>query len=130
MIRPSRTRHGPGSRGLALCLIIAQFILFTAGELSHRHELGGGPSTVAAAPSGGHASAGDHLRLQAPSSSDHRAPAECPICKIAQSTAAVTTAIHLSAHVTTVCGQAPIYSSIFPPTLTLGPSSARAPPTL
>ena len=130
MIRPSRTRHGPGSRGLALCLIIAQFILFTAGEMAHRHDVSASPSAVAAVPNGGHVAARAHARLQAPARSDHRAPAECPICRIAQSTAAATVAIQATVIAPTQCGQAPVYAPIFPPTLTLGPSSARAPPTL
>src|SRR5690242_16853573 len=114
MIRPSRTRHGPGCRGLALCLIIAQFILFTAGELSHRHEVSSGPVAVASAPAGPAATAGDLARLHAPSPSDRRAPAECPICRIAQSTAAATVAIQATPVAPTQCGHAPTYSPIYP----------------
>src|SRR5436309_2019618 len=110
MIRPSRTRHGPGSRGLALCLIVAQFILFTAGEMAHRHDLSGVPTAAASAPIGGNLAAGGLPRLHEPASSHQRTPAECPICRIAQSTAAATVAIHLTSHVPTLCGQAPVYS--------------------
>jgi hypothetical protein len=130
MIRPSRTRHGPGSRGLALCLIIAQFILFTAGELAHRHNLPNGTTAIAPVPSGGHALAGSLASVQRTAPSDHPASTECPICRIAQSTAAATVAVPVTSVVPTLCGHAPIYSPVFSPTLTLGPSSARAPPTL
>jgi hypothetical protein len=130
MIHPSRTRHGPGRRTLALWLIAAQFILFTAGELAHRHDVSANAAAIASAPAGGHATRDHHARLQSPASSGHRAPAECPICRIAQSTSAATVTVQATSLVPLLYGHAPVYSPIFHPTLGLGPSSARAPPTL
>jgi hypothetical protein len=130
MIHPSRTRHGPGRRGLALWLIVAQFILFTVGELAHRHALPASATAVASALSGEHTTSADRARLQPPASADDGAPTPCPICQSAHSTAAAPVTGYSTLLLLTLCGRVPIRSPIVLPRFTLRLSSARAPPTL
>jgi Protein of unknown function (DUF2946) len=130
MNHPNRSRHGPVCRGLALWLIVAQFILFSVGELAHRHARPAGATSVASVPGSAYATSTDRAHLQTPASSDHDDSTPCPICQSAHSAAAALVTGYSSSFVLTLCGRAPIASPIFIPGLALSLSSARAPPTL
>jgi hypothetical protein len=130
MVRPGGTRHGTNGRVLALFLIAAQFLLFTVHGLAHLHASLSGPTEQAALSHCGPAvSVGLH---QQPTirAVPHGATADCPVCRVAQSTVSATAATPEMVSFASLCGAEPVYSSLLPPSLTLGPSSARAPPVL
>src|SRR5439155_19642002 len=127
MVRPGQTRHGPNNRVLAHFLIVAQFLLFTAHVLAHLHAtLPCSANHATITPRGLTLSAGpthQQVLRAVPQSA-----AECPICRVAQSTVTATVMAPGIAFLATLCGDAPAHSTFLTPRLSLGPSSARAPP--
>lgn len=125
-----RLRHRPASRALALCLMVAQFALFAATGLTHRHFAESASRDPAASPSRGPAAAPLSARLPAFTRFHHSDSSDCPICKAAASTVVSTAAIPSVAPLVALVGQAPSPSPLCLPRLVPGLSSARAPPTL
>jgi hypothetical protein len=126
----SRSRHSQARRALALCLIAAQFILFVATGLTHRHPIPSGPDALASSPGRGQATSPVQTRLPALRKAHHSDSSDCPICKVVASTVVATAAAHPVALFTALIGQAPTSSPLDPPKLLVGLSSARAPPLL
>jgi hypothetical protein len=126
VVSSSRSRSHRCSRGLALWLIVAQFILFSAADLTHRHVTvaGLGQAATAAAtlsPSavGTRVAAPGHL----PNSE-----AGCPICQAVQSTTVSMVVASTVAILAAPRQPAPTYAPHAAPALFTRPSSARAPP--
>jgi hypothetical protein len=127
MIHPSRSRHGPVRRGLALWLIAAQLMLFGATGLAHRHAVPTcGTKLACASGAGWHAAA--RARLTAPSAGPRHTPPSCAICQTASATVVSLATAACIAHLTSLDGQTPSLPISSLPALLAGPSSARAPP--
>jgi hypothetical protein len=128
MIRPSRSRHGPVRRGLALWLIAAQWMLFVAAGLTHKHVMPACSASVARASGNESGEPAHSTRVAAPTTQHHGAPPDCAICQAACATIASLTATpHVPLH-TLLGGRAPILRTLSLPALLTGPSSTRAPP--
>jgi hypothetical protein len=127
---PSRARHRPGSRGLALWLIVAQLALFGTFGLAHRHaELDGSPAFAAAACDRPQL-APNHARVTELGSGHHRAPADCALCQAVRGTIVSLATAPGILCCTGLCGQAPVAAPLSLPIRLVGLSSTRAPPTL
>ena len=124
----SRSRHSQASRALALCLIAAQFILFVATGLTHRHPIPSGSGVLASSPGRKQATPVPQTRLPVLRKTRHSDSSDCPICKVVTSTVVATAAAHPVALFAALLGQAPTSSPLDLPKLLVGLSSARAPP--
>jgi hypothetical protein len=113
-------------RGLAIWLVVAQFVLFTAADLSHRHAILAGldpAAAIAVHPSA--SSVGPHVA--APGHSPN-SESGCPICQAVQSTTVSMVAVPTVATLAAARAPAPVYVPHATPALLARPSSARGPP--
>jgi hypothetical protein len=127
VIHASRSRYSPGRRGLALWLIMAQLMLFTAAGLVHMHAASVGGSPFACTPGDG-LTAADRVHLTAPGASRHGVPSACIICQVTSTTVASLAAAPHILLVGTLCGHVLVPPRARSRVLSLGLPSSRAPP--
>jgi hypothetical protein len=129
LIPPSRSRHGPAGRALAVWLMAAQVILLSATGLTHSHAIQPGDGDPASAAS--HVLHASPARATLHTSSDrHRSrAADCAICQAVRSTVASIATAHRTLASSTLCGQTSVDLPVFLPDPPTGPCSTRAPPS-
>lgn len=128
MIQPSRSRHGPVCRKVAVWLIAAQMILFSATGLTHSHAIPAGTGLTSAASCGLHASS-TRAAVQQPGGSHRGGGADCAICQMARSSVASIATAHGAVASITLCGHPAVDLPVFLPVPPIGPCSTRAPPS-
>jgi hypothetical protein len=124
---PSRTRLAPGSRALAIWLIIAQLTLFGADGLTHRHAGAGAAPAVA---SGQAAVALHGARLTELRAARHSGSPDCAICQAVRGAVVSLACAPGVLLCTTLCGSAPAALPPAPSPRLTDLCSTRGPPTL
>jgi len=128
LIQPSRSRHGPVCRTVAVWLIAAQVILFSAAGLTHSHAIPSRTGLTSAAACGLHASS-VRATVQAPGDPHRGGGANCAICQMARGTVASIATVHRAVPFTTLCGHPTSDLPVLLPVPPIGLCSTRAPPS-